>query len=142
MDERALARGIGWASLAMGLALLAPARASRLFGLGARPALLRAIGARDLVVGLGLLRCGDRARWLRLQALADVADAALMGAGLLTGAFARGAGDPLAGRGAGVRPLQPGPGPAAGSTGGRGAMIPQWWISPVGQRDDVRAVPL
>ncbi len=90
MDERALARGIGWASLAMGLALLAPARAARLFGLGARPALLRAIGARDLVVGLGLLRCGDRARWLRLQALADVADAALMAAGLLTGAFARG----------------------------------------------------
>ncbi|MDP9374112.1 MAG: hypothetical protein M3Q65_16960 [Chloroflexota bacterium] len=90
MDERALVRGIGWASLAMGLTILAPARAARLFGLGARPALMRAIGARDLVIGLGLLRRGDSAPWLRLQALADATDAALVGAGLLTSTFARG----------------------------------------------------
>ncbi|MDP9373117.1 MAG: hypothetical protein M3Q65_11835 [Chloroflexota bacterium] len=90
MDERALARGIGWASLAMGLTILAPTRAARLFGLGARPALMRAIGARDLVIGLGLLRRGDSALWLRLQALADATDAALVGAGLLTNTFARG----------------------------------------------------
>ena len=84
-----LMRGFGWASLAMGLALLAPARAARLFGLGTRPRLMCAIAARDLVIGLGLLRHHQSAQWLRVQALADLVDAAIVGAGLMTGAVAR-----------------------------------------------------
>ena len=92
MNERTLARGIGWLSLAMGLTLLAPAKAARLFGLGDRPLLMGAIGARDLTIGLGLLGRKNGASWLRAQALADVADATLVGAGVLTGAFARGRG--------------------------------------------------
>ena len=90
MDERALARGIGWVSLAMGLTLLAPARAARLFGLRDRTALMRAIGLRDLAIGLGLLTRGDQAPWLQAQALADAADAAIMVAGLRAGSIARG----------------------------------------------------
>lgn len=89
IDGAALARGLGWLSLAMGLTTLAPGRAARLFGLGDRPRLMRAIGARDLAIGLGLLRGRNPAAWLRLHALVDLADAALVGAGLLSGAFAR-----------------------------------------------------
>lgn len=92
MDERTLARSIGWLSLGMGLTLLAPAKAARLFGLGDRPLLMCAIGVRDLAIGLGLLGRRNRASWLRAQALADVADATLVGAGVLSGAFARGRG--------------------------------------------------
>ena len=73
----------------MGLTLLAPARAARLFGLGARPRLMGLIGVRDLVIGLGLLHSRRPVRWLRLQALADLVDAAIVGAGLWSGAVAR-----------------------------------------------------
>jgi hypothetical protein len=80
-----LIRTIGWASLTMGPALLAPARAARLFGLGTRPWLMHALAVRDLAIGLGLLRDRRPARWLRLHALADAMDAAVVGVGLLTG---------------------------------------------------------
>lgn len=89
MRTRRLARAIGWASLPMGLTLLAPGRAARLFGLGERPRLMVAIGARDVVIGLGLLRARRPARWLRIHALADAVDATIVGVGLRTGAVAR-----------------------------------------------------
>ena len=61
MNELALARGLGRISLAMGGTVLAPARAARLFGLGDHPSLMRAIGLRDLAIGLGLLALADPA---------------------------------------------------------------------------------
>ena len=91
LSERVI-RGIGWISVAMGFAALAPAWASRLFGLGHRPGLMRAIGARDLVIGLGLLSGRRRARWLRLQALADAVDATIVALSLRSGAVATGRG--------------------------------------------------
>ena len=80
---------IGWISLAMGSVLLAPQHAARFFGLGPRPQLMRAIGARDLIIGLGLLRNRRPSFWLRLHALADAVDATIVGHGLLTGTVAR-----------------------------------------------------
>ena len=91
MPER-LIQGIGWISVAMGFAALAPAWASRLFGLGHRPRLMRAIGARDLVIGLGLLSGRRRARWLRIQALACAVDATFVALSLRSGAVATGRG--------------------------------------------------
>lgn len=90
MNETAIARGLGWLSLAMGLTLLAPARLARFFGLGERPLLMGVIGARDLVIGLNILWRRELAPWLRVHAAVDAADAVLVGAGLLSGAFARG----------------------------------------------------
>jgi hypothetical protein len=84
-----LIRGLGWIAVAMGLAALAPKRASRLFGLGDRSGLMRAIGARDFVIGLGLLSGRRRALWLQLQALADAVDATIVARGLRSGAVAR-----------------------------------------------------
>ena len=86
---RRLVRAIGWVSLAMGLTLAAPGPSARLFGLGTRPRLMCAIGVRDLVIGLGLLRHRRPATWLRLHALADLVDAAIVGGGLLAGRVAR-----------------------------------------------------
>lgn len=89
MDERKLARGIGWVSLAIGTSLVvAPASGTRRFGMGERPALGRLMGLRDLVVGAGLLR-GDTRTWLIARGLNDAADAALVLGGIVTGAFPR-----------------------------------------------------
>lgn len=78
-----VARILGWISLAMGLTLLAPGRAARLFGLGRRPGLMAVIGVRDVAIGLGLLRGRRPAVWLRAQAAADAVDATIVGLELL-----------------------------------------------------------
>ncbi|QIN79720.1 hypothetical protein GBA65_15595 [Rubrobacter marinus] len=89
MDERKLARGIGWLSLAVGLQLVvAPTSATRPFGMGDSPTLGRIMGVRDLVVGAGLLR-GDTRTWLLARGINDAADAAIVLGGMATGAFPR-----------------------------------------------------
>ena len=70
MDERGLARLVGWVSLGLGLALVAsPARTVKRLGMGERPNLGRLLGVRDLVLGAGLLRGGSEATWLRARGL-------------------------------------------------------------------------
>lgn len=83
------ARVLGPLSVAMGLSLLAPAHAARLFGLGERTGLMRAIAARDLVVGIGLLRSRRPAPWLRAHAVCDAVDGAGVAIALLRGAIPR-----------------------------------------------------
>ena len=78
MTDRTITRALGWLSLGMGLTLLAPRRAAVLFGLGPRPALMRAIAARDIAIGAGLLAAPAPAPWLRAQAAADLLDAAIL----------------------------------------------------------------
>ena len=78
MTDRTITRALGWLSLGMGLTLLAPGRAAQLFGLGPRPALMRAIATRDIAIGAGLLATRVPAPWLRAQAAADLLDAALL----------------------------------------------------------------
>ncbi len=88
MDEHGLARVVGWVSLGLGLALIAsPARVVEQLGMGGRPNLGRLMGARDLVLGVGLLRGGSEATWLRVRGVADALDAALILGGLSIGAF-------------------------------------------------------
>ena len=77
------ARILGWISQVMGLTLLAPGRAARLFGLGRAARLMAVIGVRDVVIGLGLLRRRRPAVWLRAQAAADAVDATIVGLELL-----------------------------------------------------------
>ncbi len=90
MDEHRLARGVGWVSIGVGLALLAsPSRAVRGLGMGERPNLGRLMGARDLVLGAGLLRGGNTTTWLRARGAADALDAAVILAGMASGAFPR-----------------------------------------------------
>ena len=91
MDEYKLARIIGLVSLGVGLALLAaPARTAKSFGMGERPALVRFLGVRDLILAAGLLRSENPTPWLRARAVSDAADAALLAGGAASGAFPRG----------------------------------------------------
>jgi len=89
MDVQGATRLLGLLSLGMGAGLVAPQRVGRLLGLGdERPWLIRAIAARDVTIGLGLLGAPDPAPWLRAQAAADVLDA-----GILVESLRRGRGD-------------------------------------------------
>ena len=84
MDDRSVARLIGAGRLGFGVALLAaPTRTSRVWlgptsGEGPVQVFTRAIGARDLVLGLGLLRAAEAgdpvAPWLRAGAVVDALD--------------------------------------------------------------------
>jgi hypothetical protein len=90
MDERTIARGVGGLSLGLGLAMtVAPARAAELTGMtGARP-LVRFLGARDLVIGAGLVSGRAPRSWAQARAVADTADAAMLATGLVSGTFDR-----------------------------------------------------
>lgn len=92
VNERKLARGIGWLSVGVGLTLVAaPKLTVRAFGMGNRPNLGRFLGVRDLVVGAGLLSQSENlAPWLQARAISDAVDATLFLAGAASGAFPRG----------------------------------------------------
>ena len=88
MDVQKIARGIGWLSIAVGAQLVvAPRSGTRNFGMGERPTLGRIMGARDLVVGAGLLRGEDTRAWLIARGINDAVDAAIILGGAASGAF-------------------------------------------------------
>ncbi|HEX2241284.1 MAG TPA: hypothetical protein VHJ82_09115 [Actinomycetota bacterium] len=84
MNERELARLLGWARVGLGVALFVAPRAFTRLWLGDRyldaPArmALRGMGARDLILGAGLLRAlernGDARSWVEAGAAVDAAD--------------------------------------------------------------------
>ena len=85
-----LARTLGWVSIGVGLAAVAaPRPLMNALGLGDRPNLGRFLGARDLVLGTGLLRGQNTAAWCRARGIADALDVALIIVGAATGAFRR-----------------------------------------------------
>ncbi len=91
MNGRALARAIGWGSLVVGVsAELAPSRTAGAFGMGERGRLARLIGAKDLAIAAGLLGSENPRPWLLARAASDAQDAAILLAGLASGAFPRG----------------------------------------------------
>lgn len=116
MDDRQLAAGAGLTRVGIGIAmLLAPRRAGASF-LGSeasRPAtqaVVRMLGARDLLLGLGLWRAANGGRstksWLAYSAIADGADAAaLLGSWRALPRVARAAMLPLAAGSAAVNGL-------------------------------------
>lgn len=87
MDQRAIARMLAMGRIAVGFGLLVtPTRLARHWGgpVAAEPGaklFLRALGGRDLLLGLGSLRAlsegdGSAEVWVRASALADATDAA------------------------------------------------------------------
>lgn len=81
-----LARGLGWFSLGLGLAQIAAPRAvARLLGVRESPRhrkVIRAIGAREVAAGLGILSRSRPAAWLWMRVTYDVMDLALLGSTL------------------------------------------------------------
>lgn len=104
---RTLARAAGWASLgAAALAFVAPAALSRTLGYGQNLTVVRVLGMRDLVVGLGLVAADDLTPWLKARFACEIADTALHTAGALTGEFDRGRATTIAFGAAGIAAIE------------------------------------
>jgi hypothetical protein len=72
-----LARGLGWFSIALGMAeLAAPALVNSVCGLRARPATVRLYGLREIACGIGILTSRDPRPWLWARTAGDMVDLA------------------------------------------------------------------
>ncbi len=90
MDIEMITRSAGVASLGLGALMAAmPGRMSRLFGMDKYRRVVLFLGARDLIIGGGLISGRSPGLWLRARAVADAGDAVMLAGGLYNGAFAR-----------------------------------------------------
>lgn len=77
-----LARGLGWFSIALGVAeIVAPAAVARACGLRGHVNVIRLHGLREIACGIGILRSRNAAPWLWGRVGGDVMDAATLIAG-------------------------------------------------------------
>jgi hypothetical protein len=78
-----LARGLGWFSIALGVAeVLAPRTLARTLGMEGSEPLLRAYGLREIATGVGILAAKDPAPWIWGRVGGDALDIATLTAGL------------------------------------------------------------
>jgi uncharacterized membrane protein len=83
LTEEELARFLGWFSIALGVAEVATPRSlARLIGVRERRALLRALGAREIATGVGILTQRRPAGWLWARVAGDAIDLALLAAAM------------------------------------------------------------
>jgi uncharacterized membrane protein len=85
-DER-LSKALGWFSIGLGLAqLTAPRQLANLIGIenddGGTVRLMRALGAREIASGVGILSQPRTPQWLWARVAGDVMDLALLGAAM------------------------------------------------------------
>jgi hypothetical protein len=79
----ALANGLGWFSIGLGLAeLVAPGQLARFLGMEERTELIRAYGAREIMTGIGILSRGDPTPWIWGRVAGDAVDLATLAPGL------------------------------------------------------------
>lgn len=80
-DDRQLGQIVGWLSVGLGLAeLLAPRALGRAVGVGDHPAIIRMLGVRGIVTGLGMLSQRAPGNWAWARVAGDAMDLALLGA--------------------------------------------------------------
>ncbi|EAU67739.1 hypothetical protein [Stigmatella aurantiaca] len=80
MDAHRLPKGLGWLSVGLGLTKLTFAEGiCRLLGLKGHAGVVRALGARELVTGLGLLSQPERRPWLWGRVAGDAIDLSVLG---------------------------------------------------------------
>ena len=79
----ALAQGLGWFSLAIGVAqVLAPHRVTRATGLAGHEKLVSSYGVREIVTGIGLLTAKDPTPWVWGRVGGDALDLGTLAAGV------------------------------------------------------------
>lgn len=89
--DKQLANALGWLSIGVGVAnLLAPRVVAKAAGLPAAPLVMRAMGVRELVCGLGLLNQPGSATWRWSRVAGDAADLLMLGVATRAPGSARG----------------------------------------------------
>jgi len=79
----ALAQGLGWFSIALGVAeVLAPHRVTRATGLDGHERLVSSYGVREIVTGIGLLTAKDPTPWVWGRVGGDALDLGTLAAGV------------------------------------------------------------
>src|SRR4051812_41320663 len=80
--REALARGLGWFSLALGaLEVMAPRQVTRPLGMAGHEPLCMTYGLREIVTGVGILTSHDPTPWLWGRVVGDALDLATVAAG-------------------------------------------------------------
>lgn len=86
----AMARGLGWFSIALGVAeLLAPKATAQATGVNYGKNLLQAYGVREIATGIGLLTAKDPQPWLWGRVAGDALDLATLAADLVSNSHKR-----------------------------------------------------
>jgi hypothetical protein len=79
----ALARGLGWFSIGLGLAeVIAPGALARALGMKGQETLIRAYGLREIATGIGVLGSQDPTPWIWGRVGGDALDLATLATGL------------------------------------------------------------
>ena len=79
----ALARGLGWFSIGLGLAeMLAPRMLGKQLGMEGKESLLRFYGAREMAAGVGILMSDNPGPWIWGRVAGDALDLATLATGL------------------------------------------------------------
>jgi hypothetical protein len=82
-SAHALAQGLGWFSIGLGLAeVLAPGNLARFLCMEERTGLLRVYGMREIATGVGILSQNDPTPWLWGRVGGDLLDLGTLAAGL------------------------------------------------------------
>ena len=82
----ALARGLGWFSIGLGLAeVLAPRSLTRALGLGGQERLVQAYGLREIATGVAILAAKDPTPWVWGRVGGDALDLATLAGGFHEG---------------------------------------------------------
>jgi hypothetical protein len=82
-SARALAQGLGWFSIGLGVAeLVAPGNLARFLGMEERAELIRAYGVREIVTGVGILSQEDPMPWMWGRVGGDALDLGTLATGL------------------------------------------------------------
>ena len=83
MNDIQVAKGIGWFTMGLaGAELFAPKWTAQQIGLSAKKNTIRALGARELAAGAGLLASRNPGPWLWARTAGDFIDLAFLGRGL------------------------------------------------------------
>jgi hypothetical protein len=83
LTPEAMAKGLGWFSIALGVAeLLAPKATAQATGVNFGKNLLQAYGVREIATGIGLLTSKDPQPWLWARVAGDALDLATLAADL------------------------------------------------------------
>src|ERR1700750_2780392 len=79
----ALARGLGWFSIGLGLTeMLAPRMLTEQMGMDGKESLLRFYGAREMAAGIGILMSDNPGPWIWGRVAGDALDLATLATGL------------------------------------------------------------